>query len=53
MDVFGEQVLDAISKIRKLKKRPDSETIFKYILSNSASNIRMNDVARTNRHFRD
>ena len=44
MDVFEEQVLDAISKIRKRNKRPDAETIFKHISSNSASNICMNDV---------
>ena len=31
MDVFGEQVLDAISKIRKRNERPDAETIFKHI----------------------
>ena len=44
MDVFEEQVLDAISKIRKRNKRPDAETIFKHISSNSASNICMNDI---------
>ena len=44
MDVFGKQILDAISKIRKRDKRPDAETIFEDISSNSASNICMNDV---------
>ena len=44
MDVFGEQVLDAISKIKKRSKGPDPETIFKHILSNSASSICFNDV---------
>ena len=44
MDVLGEQVLDAILKIRKRNKRLGAETIFKYISSNSASNICMNDV---------
>ena len=47
MDVFEEQVLDAISKIRKRNKRPDAETIFKHISSNSASNICMNDIKET------
>ena len=45
MDVFGEQVLDVISKIRKRgDKRPNAETIFKHISSNSTSKIYMNDV---------
>ena len=41
---FGEQVLDAISKISKRNTPPDLEIIFKHISSNSASNICMNDV---------
>ena len=44
MDVFGEQILDAMSKIRKRNKRPDAETILKDISSNSASNICISDV---------
>ena len=44
MDVFGEQLLDAIPKIRKHNKLPDAETILKHISSNSTSNICMNDV---------
>ena len=44
MDVLGEQVLDAILKIRKRNKRLGAETIFKHMSSNSASNICMNDV---------
>ena len=44
IDVFGEQLLDAISKIRKRNKRRDAKTIFKHISSNSVSNICINDV---------
>ena len=43
MDIV-EQHIDAIVAIRRASKRPDVESSFKFISTNSASNFTMSDI---------
>ena len=44
MDSFERQIIESIYTIRKNCKRPDIESIFKIISSNSVNNITIRDV---------
>ena len=47
MDIDEKQIADTINKIRDKSKRPDADTIYKYIISHNASNITKLDVENT------
>ena len=44
MDIFENQIIDAIEKIRDLRQRPDADRIFRTITKNAATNIPLADV---------
>ena len=44
MDIVEQHIVDAIVAIRRASKRPDVESIFKFISMNNASNFTMSDI---------
>ena len=44
MDIVKQHIVNAIVTIRRASKRPDAESIFKFISTNNASNFTMIDV---------
>ena len=44
MDIVEQHFVDAIVAIRRASKRPDVESIFKFISMNNASNFTMSDI---------
>ena len=44
MDIEEQHIVDAIVAIRRASKRPDAESIFKFISTNNASNFTMSDI---------
>ena len=44
MDIVEQHIVDAILAIRRASKRPDAESIFKFIATNNASNVTMSDI---------
>ena len=46
MDVIEEHIMNAIKDIRSNSKRPDVESIFKYISSKNASNYAVSDMGK-------
>ena len=44
MDIEEQHIIDAIVAIRRASKRPDEESIFKFISTNNASNFTMSDI---------
>ena len=44
MDIVEQHIVDAIVAIRRASKRPDAESIFKFITTNNASNFTMFDI---------
>ena len=44
MDIVEQHILDAIVAIRRASKRPDAESIFKFVSTNNASNFTMSDI---------
>ena len=44
MDIVKQHIVNAIVTIRRASKRPDAESIFKFISTNNASNFTMTDV---------
>ena len=46
MDDIEEHIINAIKDIRSNSKRPDVESIFKYISSKNASNYTVSDIGK-------
>ena len=44
MDIVEQHIVDAIVAIRRASKRPDVESIFKFISMNNGSNFTMSDI---------
>ena len=44
MDIVKQHIVNAIVTIRRASKRPDAESIFKFISTNNASNFTMSDI---------
>ena len=44
MGIVQQHIVDAIVAFRRASKRPDAESIFKFISTNNASNFTMIDV---------
>ena len=47
MDIVEQHIVDAIVAIRRVSKRPDTESIFKFISTNHASYFTMFDIEDT------
>ena len=44
MDIAEQHIIDVIVAIRRVSKRLDAESIFKFISTNNASNFTMTDI---------
>ena len=44
MDIVEQNIVNAIVAIRRVSKRPDAESIFKFISMNNTSNVTMSDI---------
>ena len=44
MDIAEQHIIDVIVAIRRVSKRLDAESIFKFISTNNASNFTMTDT---------
>ena len=44
MDMVEQNIVDAVVAIRRASKRPDVESIFKYVSTNNDSNFTMSDI---------
>ena len=43
MNIVEQNIVNPIAAIRRVSKRPDEESIFKFISTNNASNFTMSD----------
>ena len=44
MDIVEQHIVDAIVVIQRASKRPNAESIFKFISTNNASNFTISDI---------
>ena len=51
MDIFSTQIVAAIKKIRTQKEKPDSDKIFKKVVKESPTNIRLEDIQQALQHM--